>query len=98
MKKLGVAILGLGVVGGGTYQILADKKEYFKKTQNLDVTVEAVLEKNVERAVSLGIEEAKVKPTFNPRYTLAAVNNNVITAPKSMPRSVSSLIPAILDR
>ena len=57
--------------------------------------------KNFNTAIEItaaGIEEAKVKPTFNPRYTLAAVNNNVITAPKSMPRSVSSLIPAILDR
>ena len=30
MKKAGVAILGLGVVGGGTYQILTEKREYFK--------------------------------------------------------------------
>ncbi len=60
MKKAGVAILGLGVVGGGTYQILTEKKEYFKKTQNVDVTVECVLEKNVDRALSLGIEREKV--------------------------------------
>ena len=60
MKKAGVAILGLGVVGGGTYQILTDKKEYFKKTQGVDVTVECVLEKNRERAISLGIEEDKI--------------------------------------
>ncbi len=58
MKKVGVAILGLGVVGGGTYQILTENKEYFKKTQKLDVTVESVLEKNVERAVSLGIDKS----------------------------------------
>ena len=56
MKKAGVAILGLGVVGGGTYKILTDNREYFKKTQNVDVTVESVLEKNVDRALSLGIE------------------------------------------
>ena len=74
MKKLGVAILGLGVVGGGTYQILADKKEYFKKTQNLDVTVEAVLEKNVERAVSLGIEEAKVAKSIEEVVSNPAVD------------------------
>ncbi len=58
MKKVGVAILGLGVVGGGTYKILTDKKEYFKSTQKLDVTVENVLEKNVERAKALGIDES----------------------------------------
>ncbi len=60
MKQVGVAILGLGVVGGGVYQILTEKKEYFKKTQGLDVTVECVMEKNVERAVSLGIKRENV--------------------------------------
>jgi len=60
MKKVGVAILGLGVVGGGTYKILTDNKKYFKDTQGLDVTVESVLEKNVQRAVDLGIEKEKV--------------------------------------
>lgn len=57
MKKVGVAILGLGVVGGGTYEILAKNREYFKATQGIDVTVENVLEKNLERAKALGIDE-----------------------------------------
>ena len=60
MKKAGVAILGLGVVGGGTYQILTEKREYFKKTQGVDVTVESVLELNVERALALGVEREKI--------------------------------------
>ncbi len=60
MKKAGVAILGLGVVGGGTYQILTEKREYFKKTQDVDLTVECVLEKNIERAKQLGVEESKI--------------------------------------
>lgn len=60
MKKAGVAILGLGVVGGGTYQILTEKKEYFKKTQDVDLTVECVLELNKERALSLGVEESRI--------------------------------------
>ena len=34
MKKVGVAILGLGVVGGGTYKILVDNKENFKSTKS----------------------------------------------------------------
>ena len=60
LKKAGVAILGLGVVGGGTYQILTEKREYFKKTQGVDITVEAVLELNKDRALSLGVEESKI--------------------------------------
>ena len=60
LKKAGVAILGLGVVGGGTYEILTKNREYFKKTQGVDITVQAVLEKNRDRALSLGIEESKI--------------------------------------
>ena len=60
MKKVGVAILGLGVVGGGTYNILTDNREYFKKTQGIDFTVESVLEKNKERAISLGVPEDNI--------------------------------------
>lgn len=61
MKKVGVAILGLGVVGGGTYKILTDNKEYFKTTQGLDVTVENVLEKNDERVKALGVESIRAQ-------------------------------------
>lgn len=60
MKKAGVAILGLGVVGSGVYRILTEKKEFFKKTQGLDVTVELVLEKSKERALSLGVPEESI--------------------------------------
>lgn len=60
MKKVGVAILGLGVVGGGTYKILTDNKQNFKKYHGLDVTVEAVLEKNHDRALALGIDKSAI--------------------------------------
>ena len=60
MKKVGVAILGLGVVGGGVYDILTEKKEYFKKTQGLDITVETVLEKYVDRALAHGVDRAAI--------------------------------------
>ena len=60
MKKVGVAILGLGTVGGGTYQILKEKKEYFAKYHCLDVTVESVLEINEERLNRLGVDPAIV--------------------------------------
>ena len=60
MKKVGVAILGLGVVGGGTYKILAEHKEFYKSNHNLYITVEGVLEKNRGRAIALGIDESKI--------------------------------------
>ncbi len=60
MKKVGVAILGLGVVGSGTYQILTQNREFYQKTQNIDITVESVLERNVEHALKLGVPAEKI--------------------------------------
>lgn len=57
MKKIGVAILGLGVVGGGTYKILSENRDFYKKVHRLDITVESVLEINKERAIALGVNE-----------------------------------------
>lgn len=60
MKKVGVALLGIGVVGGGVYDILKDKKEYFKKTQGLDISVECVLVRTPEKAIKRGVEKEKL--------------------------------------
>lgn len=56
-KRVGVAILGLGVVGGGTYRTLVDHKEFYEKTQNVEIVVESVLDKNVARLKELGVPE-----------------------------------------
>lgn len=60
MKTIGVAILGLGVVGSGTYKILTEHREFYKRTQNVDISVESVLEINRQRALDLGVEESKI--------------------------------------
>ena len=57
MKKVGVAILGLGVVGGGTYKILTEHREFYQRTQNVDIEVENVLVRNREKARALGVPE-----------------------------------------
>ncbi len=57
MKKVGVAILGLGVVGGGTYKILTEHREFYKKNHDVDIVVENILERNRERVLQLGIDE-----------------------------------------
>lgn len=36
MKTVGVAILGLGVVGSGTYKILRDHRDFYRRTQGVD--------------------------------------------------------------
>ena len=60
MKKVGIAILGLGVVGGGTYEILRDHREFYQKTQDVDLEVVSVLELRRERIEALGIPEENV--------------------------------------
>lgn len=55
MKKVGIAILGLGVVGSGTYKILTEHREFYKQVHGIDFKVENVLERNRERALSLGV-------------------------------------------
>ncbi len=60
MKKIGVAILGLGVVGGGTYKLLTEKADFYRKTQGLDLVVESVLESDPQRTAALGIPSDKI--------------------------------------
>lgn len=60
MKKVGVALLGVGVVGGGTYEILTTKREYIKQNDGIDVEVMHVLEKNTRRCDELGIDPSIV--------------------------------------
>ncbi|MBE7068141.1 MAG: homoserine dehydrogenase [Clostridiales bacterium] len=55
VKKVGVAILGLGVVGGGTYQTLVEHREFYLKTQQVDISVEMVLDRSSERLDQLGV-------------------------------------------
>lgn len=56
MKKIGVALLGLGVVGGGTYEILRDKREMIKQNEGIDLEVKHVLERNLQRCADLGVD------------------------------------------
>lgn len=60
VKKVGVAILGLGVVGGGAYKTLVNHREYYLKTQNVELTVESVLVRRKEKALALGVPEEHI--------------------------------------
>ena len=60
MKKIGAALLGLGVVGGGVWEILTSKREMIKKDEGLDIEVVRVLERNMERCKQLGVDETIV--------------------------------------
>src|SRR5699024_12300944 len=43
-----------------TYRILMEHREFYQKTQNVDIVVESVLELNRERALALGVPEDKI--------------------------------------
>ena len=60
MKKIGVALLGLGVVGGGTYKILTSQREFIKRNDGIDIEIKCVLEKNLERCNELGVDPSIV--------------------------------------
>ena len=64
MKTVNVAILGLGTVGGGTYQILDMNRELIEKRIGKTIKVTKVLERNMERVKMLGLSEDQA--TQNP--------------------------------
>ncbi len=64
MKKVGVALLGLGIVGGGTYTILKEKHDYIRDNEGIDLEIRCVLERNEERCRELGVDPAIVTTDF----------------------------------
>lgn len=56
MKKIGVALLGLGTVGSGTYSILKSQRESIKNNYGVDIKVEHILEKDMDKVNALDID------------------------------------------
>ena len=65
MKKVGVAILGMGVVGGGTYKILRDRKQAIAEEYGVDAEVVAMLDKVPERLDAVGADRALLAPSID---------------------------------
>ncbi len=59
MKTVNIGILGLGTVGGGTYEILDMNRELIEKRIGREIKVAKVLEKNTERLKALGLPEER---------------------------------------
>ena len=49
MNKIDIAILGLGNIGGGTWQVLEINKELITKRTGIEFNVKRILEKDVDR-------------------------------------------------
>lgn len=58
MKTVNIAILGLGTVGGGTYEILRMNKALIEKRTGIEFRVTRALEKNTARMEQLGLDPA----------------------------------------
>ena len=58
MKTVNVAIMGIGTVGGGTYEILTENHDLLLKTQGIDFKVKKVLDKDISRIKRFGIPES----------------------------------------
>ena len=56
MKKIGVALLGLGTVGGGTYRILKANHDQIMKNDGVDVELRHIIEKDIKKAEALGAD------------------------------------------
>lgn len=56
MKTHKIAIMGLGTVGGGTYDILVENREYIRKTRGLDIAVTRILDRTDAPLASRGID------------------------------------------
>ena len=59
MKRINIAILGLGTVGGGTYEILEMNRNLIEERTGLDIRVTKVLEKNMDRVKELKLDPAQ---------------------------------------
>ena len=96
MKHVGVAILGLGVVGSGTYEILRDHRQMYQKTQNVDIVVENVLELRKERAIALGISEDKIASSIDTIYSSSSTNKSFTSSKYLSSYSIIFIIKIIL--
>lgn len=65
MKKVRVAILGIGTVGGGTYQILTENHDWIAAARGLVIEVAKVLDKSVDRITAKGVPANKATADLN---------------------------------
>lgn len=65
MKKVGIALMGLGTVGSGTYKILQSNHEQIKKCYGVDLEIKHILEKDMTKVKALGINPSIVSCDIN---------------------------------
>ena len=58
MKQIGIAIMGIGTVGGGTYDILTQNRDLIRRTRGLDLEVRKILDRSKDNVTARGIDGA----------------------------------------
>lgn len=58
MKTHKIAIMGFGTVGGGTYDILTENREYIRSTRGLDIEVKTILDRSSAPLDARGIDKS----------------------------------------
>ncbi len=74
MKSVGIAILGFGTVGAGTYNILAERKERIKEEYGVDITVKAIYVRNPKKAITNGAPQELVTSNFDDIITDSSID------------------------
>lgn len=64
-KQVKIAIMGLGTVGGGTYDILVGNHDLIERTQGVDIKVAKILDKRVDALVARGISRDIITTDIN---------------------------------
>ncbi len=65
MKQINIAILGFGIVGKGTFEILTAKKEELRSNFELDIRIKKVLVRDKAKAVRRGLPQALAALSIN---------------------------------
>lgn len=65
MQKKKIAIMGLGTVGGGAYDILTQNRDYIMSTQGLDISVAAILDRDERPLEMRGIDRALFRSSID---------------------------------
>ena len=61
MKPINVGLLGIGTVGGGTFEVLARNQEEITRRAGRGIVISMVADKDVERARKLGVVDVLSK-------------------------------------
>lgn len=65
MKKVGVALLGLGTVGGGTYRILRSMHDDIMASDGVDIEIRRIIERDKSKAEALGVDPTLLSEDIN---------------------------------